>query len=251
MKPARISSARIALLALALATCACSRRVVVSNVDASDAQRCAIALRAAGLDVTVDRDETSGEGRQRVAVGGDDADYRSALQVLDEHELPRRTPAGFDASASSLIPSPSEERARYIKGLSGEIERMIESIDGVVAADVLVSLPERRPLATSPDEASASAVVSHSGASSPVAADEVRAIVVRAAGSSLTPDHVAVVLKPVVRPESTRPVVRYERDRAAELWFVAAVLALAGAEGVTVWLLRARRRSSKTEDHRA
>ncbi len=237
----------LALAGVAATLGGCSQRLVATDLDASEAQRCAIVLRAAGLDVLVDRDESAGERRQRLAVRGDDADYRTALQLLEERGLPRRAVDGFATESSSIIPSPTEERARYIKGLSGEIAGMLEGIDGVVSADVLVSLPERRPLSPSPDEASASAVVAHVGDASPVSADEVRAIVVRGVGASLSPERVAVVLKPVVRPGASKPVVRYERDRVTEIGFLAAVCALAAAETITVWLMRARRRSTASE----
>jgi type III secretion protein J len=227
-------------IALTLPLAACGSHVVVGGVDAAEARRCDVVLRAAGLDAVVERDESEGSGALRVVVHGDDADYRTALQVLVEHALPRRRAAGFSTEAASLIPSPGEERARYIKGLSGEIEALVESVDGVVSAEVLVSLPERRPLAQHPDPASASAIVTHLDASSPISADDVRTLVVRAIGAEIDPAHVAVVLKPAVRPTASHPVTRYERDRVVEAGFLVAVVALVALECATVWLLRAR-----------
>jgi type III secretion protein J len=240
----RPSHPAVALLGAAVGTGACGQRTLATDLEPAEAQRCAIVLRAAGLDVAVERDAGGSGDRQQLAVRGDEADYRSALEVLEEHSLPHRRVAGFSADGSSLVPSPTEERARFIKGLSGEIERMLESIDGVVSAEVLVSLPERRPLTPVTDEASASAVVAHTGDTPPVDADEVRSIVVRAAGSSLSADHVAVVLKPVARQGATRPVVRYERDRATEAGFLVAVAGLSTALAAAVWRLRAIRVSN-------
>lgn len=235
--------ARTALAALAVATAGCGTHVVVGDLDSREAQRCGVVLRANGLDVGVERDENAGEGRHRIAVHGDGADYRTALQLLEEHDLPRRRVAGLDAGTASLIPSPTEERGRYIRGLSEEIEAMLESVDGVVAAEVLVSIPERRPLARPSDErSSASAVIAYAGDGCPVTADEIRAVVVRGVGAALESDRVTVILKPVVRPSAGRPVVRYERDRATEVAFALAVVALAAAEAYTVWRLRAARR---------
>lgn len=238
MTRATLAQRSLAFLALLVAA-GCSPRVVVDGVAPAEARRCDVALRAAGLDAAVERDE--GEGALRVVVRGDDADYRSALQVLQEHGLPRREISGFGAGPASLIPSPVEERARYIKGLSSEVEALIESIDGVVSAEVLVSLPERRPFGQQGAPASASAVVAHAGDESPVAPDEVRAIVVSAVGSEIAAGDVAVLLKPVVRAGAGRPPVRYERDRAVELGFLGSVAALAALEAATVWLLRASR----------
>ena len=47
----------------------------------------------------------------------------------------------------SLIPTPSEERARYVDALAGEIERTLESADGVISARVHLVLEESDPLA--------------------------------------------------------------------------------------------------------
>jgi type III secretion protein J len=244
--PAGIGS--IAIAAFAIVTAGCGAHVVVADLDAREAQRCGIVLRANGVDAVVERDETAGEGRHRIAVHGDGADYRTALQLLEEHDLPRRRVAGLDAETASLIPSPVEERARYIRGLSEEIEAMLESVDGVVAAEVLVSLPERRPLAKpSDDPSSASTVIAYAGETSPVTADEIRAVVVRGVGAALESDRVTVILKPVVRPNAGRPVVRYERDRATEAAFAVAVVALVAAEAATVWRLRAARRRSEED----
>jgi type III secretion protein J len=250
VRPRRTGAdAAAALIALvALAASGCTSRVALANLDASEAERCGVVLRAAGLDASVERDDAGGEGRHRVAVRGDEASYRSALQLLAEHGLPRRRIEGLETSAS-LIPSPTEERARYIRGLSDEIEGLLESVDGVVAADVLVSIPERRPLAQQSDErASASAVVAHAGDESPLSADEIRDVVVRAVGGTLARESVAVLLKPVVRPTSSVPVIRYERDRLTEAAFLATVCALVAVEAVTVWLLRAARRAAQATE---
>jgi type III secretion protein J len=234
---------RACAVALALATTGCGEHVVVGGLEAREARRCAIALGAAGLEATVERDASSGDDVHMIVVHGDDADLRSALRVLDEHALPRDRSRGFATETSSLIPTPSEERAKFTKGLGGEIERLLESVDGVVSADVVVNLPERRPLlGASPESPTASVVIAHAGEAAPIAEEAVRDVVVNAVGVAVAPENVAVVMKPVVRLGSQRPVVRYERDRVVEGAF-AVVVALVGAvETVTVWKLRAARR---------
>ena len=238
MKRTRTATAVGLLACAALLSTGCSRRTVLEKLPRREADRCTVALRAAGVDATV---EGAGE-ESVVTVGGDDADFRTALQVLDDRGLPRRAAPGFETETGSLIPSPSEERARYIKGLSGEIETLLESVDGVVTAEALVSLPERRPLSPNADPASASVVLSYAGLECPVADTEVRDIVVRSIGADISTDRVSVVSKPVVRATALPPVVRYRRDRLVELSFVACVLLLAGLEVLTVWRLRALRR---------
>jgi len=243
---ARRRLASLVAIAASLAAGGCGSRVLVADLDRGEARRCVVALRAAGLDVDLESGD-AGAGAS-VTLRGDSADYRTALQVLDEHNLPRREAQGFTTEPSSLIPSASDERAKYIKGLSGEIERMIESIDGVASADALVSLPERRPLAPAAEEqASASIVVAYVGETSPVGEDEVRSVVVRSVGTAIAPERVSVILKPVVRAGSGRPIVKYERDRPTEYAFLAAVVTLSALEAATVWVMRAKRREAARE----
>ena len=223
----------VVIIAAMLFVAGCARRSVLEKLPRREADRCAVALRAAGIDASIE-----GAGDESVVtVGGDDADYRTALQVLDDHGLPRRAAPGFATESASLIPSPSEDRARYIKGLSGEIETLLESVDGIVTAEALVSLPERRPLSPAADPASASVVLSFAGLD----------IVVRSIGADISSDRVSVVSKPVVRATPLPPVVRYQRDRTVELAFLACVLLLAGLEIVTIWRLRLHRRSRQQE----
>jgi type III secretion protein J len=236
----------VALALAAAASGGCGEHALVTGLAREEAQRCAVVLRANGVDASVE-EAAGGHGEYTVDVRGDDADYRTALRVLEAHGLPRRSPAGFSTASPNLIPSPAEERARFIKGLSGEIEGLLESIDGIVSAEVLVSVPERRPLAgASGEAATASAVIGHTGASSPITEDEARDVIVRAAGPNLEPSRVAIVLKPLVRADAP-PVVRYERDRLVEAGFAAAVGLLAVLQALTVWRMRAARLRAATE----
>lgn len=243
----RRQTVRVPVIVLvSLLATSCARRTVLESLPRREAGRCSVALRAAGLDAAV---EGAGD-ESTVTLGGDDADFRTALQVLDDHGLPRRAAPGFESDGGSLIPSPSEERARYIKGLSGEIETLLESVDGVVSAEALVSLPERRPLAPSTEPASASVVLSFAGDESPISEADVRNIIVSSIGADISTERVSVVAKPVVRATMLPPVVRYERDRLVELGFLAAVLLLTILEGLTIWRLRVLRRSPATGEAR-
>ena len=81
----------------------------------------------------------------RVARG----DGARALDLLRALGLPREPRHGFSETYGqpSLIPTASEERARYVDALAGEIERTLESVDGVVSARVHLVLEEADPLA--------------------------------------------------------------------------------------------------------
>ena len=76
-------------------------------------------------------------------------DAGGALELLRSLGLPRDRRHGFAEvyGQPSLIPTASEERARYLEALSGEIERTLEIADGVVSARVHLVLEEIDPLA--------------------------------------------------------------------------------------------------------
>jgi type III secretion protein J len=72
-----------------------------------------------------------------------------AMELMRSLGLPRGPRTGFGEiyKQPSLVPTPTEERARYVEALGGEIARTLESVDGVVSARVHLVLPEPDPLA--------------------------------------------------------------------------------------------------------
>jgi type III secretion protein J len=107
----------------------------------------------------------------------------------------------------SLVPSQLAEHAQFVAGLSGELERTLSAIDGVLGARVHLSLPDADPLREGPrPKATASVLLKHKGATPPIDAHEVKRLVAGAA-PGLVPDDVAVVMVP-------RPAPGAPSDRA-------------------------------------
>ena len=142
-------SAAIAALMAALMGGGCSTNIL-NGVDERGANDAARALERAGIGVEKVADEGAAAGGAarftlRVARG----DGARALDLLRALGLPRDRRHGFSETYGqpSLIPTPSEERARYVDALAGEIERTLEEVDGVVNARVHLVLEEADPLA--------------------------------------------------------------------------------------------------------
>src|SRR5579872_3037815 len=140
----------VAAAALAVAAAACSTNIL-HGLDERGANETVAALEHAGVgaDKQVD-DDGLGAGsaavfRVRVAR----ADEARALDVLRAAGLPRERRHGFAEvyGQPSLIPSASEERARYLDALAGEVARTLEVADGVVGARVHLVPAEIDPLA--------------------------------------------------------------------------------------------------------
>ena len=176
-----------------IATAACSTNIL-HGIDERSANDATAALERAGIGAEKLPDEgTSGSGASytiRVAHG----DGTRAVDLLAALGLPRDKRRGFAETYGqpSLIPTPSEERARYLDATAGEIERTLETVDGVVNARVHLVLEETDPLAVDakPKSAARAAVLlkARPGAA-PIAAADVQKLV---AGSVAGLDAAAV-----------------------------------------------------------
>ncbi len=71
-----------------------------------------------------------------------------AMELMQSLGLPRTQRSGLAETYGqpSLVPSPTEEKARFIDALENDIERTLETIEGVVSARVHLTLAENDPL---------------------------------------------------------------------------------------------------------
>jgi type III secretion protein J len=143
-------TARVVLLAaLVAAAGACSTNILhgIDERAANDATR---ALERAGIGAEKVAEDTGGvSGGARFTLKVPRGDGARALDLLRALGLPREPRHGFSETYGqpSLIPTASEERARYAGALAGEIERTLEGVDGVVSARVHLVREEADPLA--------------------------------------------------------------------------------------------------------
>jgi type III secretion protein J len=185
--------------ALSLATLAGCAVPVASSLDDVEVNRVLVVLDRANIDATREADPAA-EGKWRVEVARDDV--QRALSAMQGEELPRRSPPGvLDAvGKGALVPSEAAESAQLAAGISGELERSLESVDGVLMARVHLSVPVPAPLRDSPPvRGSASVLLEHRGLSAPIAPDAIQRLVAGAV-AGLTPSDVAVVMVPQPAP---------------------------------------------------
>ncbi|HET6150441.1 MAG TPA: secretion protein [Polyangia bacterium] len=183
-----------ATLALALTAAACSTNLL-HGLDERSANESIGALEHAGI-ATDKVAEEGGATTFTVRVARQEA--ARALDLLRSLGLPRDRRHGFAEvyGQPSLIPTASEERARYLDALGGEIERTLETADGVVSARVHLVLEESDPLAADPrprTAARAAVLIKARGGRAPLPESDVQRLV---AGSvpGLDPAAVAVVV---------------------------------------------------------
>ena len=138
---------------------------IEAGLDDAEANRVFVALDHASVEVSKEPDPGS-EGKWRVAVGRR-GDVARALAVLRDEGLPRRASNGAIADSlnrGSLVPSEAAEHAELVAATAAELERSLQSIDGVLVARVHLSVPEASPLRDlAPPRGTASVLVEHRG----------------------------------------------------------------------------------------
>jgi type III secretion protein J len=200
----RWGSEAAAILVAVLATAGCSTNIL-HGIDERAANDATAALERAGIgaDKVPDEGTAAGGGASysiRVAHG----DGTRAVDLLRALGLPHDKRRGFAETYGqpSLIPTPSEEHARYLDATAGEIERTLETVDGVVSARVHLVLEETDPLAVDgkPKSPARGAVLlkARPGATPIAAADVQRLVAGSVAG--LDAAAVAVVITPAADP---------------------------------------------------
>ncbi|MCX7958635.1 MAG: hypothetical protein N3B13_06275 [Deltaproteobacteria bacterium] len=92
------------------------------------------------------RAEKIADGRQDSAsfnIMVEESDYSRSWNILRENGLPREKIKGLSDvyQKQGLISSSTEEKALLIQAIKGEVEKTLETIDNVIKARVIISLP--------------------------------------------------------------------------------------------------------------
>jgi type III secretion protein J len=212
-------AAGLALIACLLPLGGCLSRDLQSGLTEQDAQEIVVVLKQNGLEAYPVRETGSDRDAApawTVRVKGGGRNLLTAWQVMQENGLPRQKVKGLEEvfSSKGMIPTASEEKARMLLGLSGELTRTIKTVTGVVDARVQVVLPENSPLLdkTQWSPPTASVLIKHRGSAPPLTEDEIRNLVARGV-EGLQPENVAVVYKRIsATPSQNRDIGWYLSD---------------------------------------
>jgi type III secretion protein J len=216
---------------------ACGANEIQHDLSERQANQILVLLEGAGIDAQKARDPKARESLYTVIVAAGDS--ARARRLLVERDMPRRESKGMAdtfSSAPGLIPTAMQERARLIAALSGEVEKKLRIIPGVMDAHATVVLPENDPLRdadTAPQRATASVVYrftpSEPDGNPPITEGEVKTLVA-ASVPGLSPNDVVVIAR-AGAPE----LYKKGADEAAVR--VAGIQVYAGSRGRLIALL--------------
>jgi type III secretion system YscJ/HrcJ family lipoprotein len=154
----------IALCAVLSVTAACEGvRELMQGLDEFEANEIMVVLEAKGIAA----DKVKLEGRVvTYAIVVPESDAKNALRILVANKLPKRRPMGlaevYPAGSGGLIPTRSEEKAKFLMALQGEVERKLQRLPGIQSAHVTIVQPDKdivRDLDTAPPPATASVAI--------------------------------------------------------------------------------------------
>lgn len=131
---------RMATLLLLLTLVSCKSKLeLYRNLPAHEANKMLALLMGQGISA---QKTTDNNGMASLLV--ETNDVPPAMEVLDGAGLPHDpyVDMGSLFRKEGMISSPTEERVRYVYGITQELSRTLSSIDGVLSARVHVVLPD-------------------------------------------------------------------------------------------------------------
>jgi type III secretion protein J len=156
--------------ALLLTSCT-STKVIVNGLEEREANEILVFLSSKNIPAVKIQGQAEGGGGAGKVVLWDisvDADQAAeAMSLLNMYGLPRKKGQSLLGifSKGGLVPSELEEKIKYQSGLAEQIANTIRKIDGVLDAEVQISIPEENALNPMAEKGkvTASVYVKHTG----------------------------------------------------------------------------------------
>lgn len=117
------------------------------NLEETEASEILVLLQQNGIEAKKEREVSGQEVSWKVSIR--EVDAARSRQILIANNLPRRRELGLSGvyKEKGLIPTPDEQKARFLLALKGEIINSLQRIPGVVDADVVLNVPTENEFA--------------------------------------------------------------------------------------------------------
>ncbi len=139
----------IVILLIAVAFTACRKMDLYHDLTEEEANDMMVVLHQEGIGVNKVKEVRQNEVYWTIQV--DPKRVTDARRLLVEHNRPRKRELGLSGvyKDKGLIPTPDEQKARYLLALKGEIINSLQKIPDVLDADVVINIPTPEEFATS------------------------------------------------------------------------------------------------------
>lgn len=126
-------------------TVACRKVALHQGLDEVEVDEILVLLHDNGIEANKELEENNQNQAASWRVTVDDTLAPQARQILIAHNLPRKKELGLSGvyKEKGLIPTPDEQKARYLLALKGEIINSLHKIPGVVDVDVVLNVPNQ------------------------------------------------------------------------------------------------------------
>lgn len=154
-------SRSIIVAVLCLLLMACERTELYGDLSQSQANEILVVLHQHHIDAKLYKELRQNNPFYSITVDPDDLDAARAL--LSEFNLPRLRKPGLGEvyKDNSPIPTKEEQHAKYLFAKQNDVINAIESIESVVSAEVIITIPQEQEFGSEqePERPSASVVV--------------------------------------------------------------------------------------------
>ncbi len=136
------------LLALFVVGCTVS---IQHGLSEKQANEILVLLAKNNITATKLADTSGREVKWTIQVDG--SNNARAIRILQQHNLPFSQEKGFEGvyGSTGMIPTATEEKAKYLMALSGELQNTLRRVEGVLDARVHIVIPQDRILKSKDD----------------------------------------------------------------------------------------------------
>lgn len=147
------------LFLLILFAAGCEKTALYHNLSEGEVNGIIVVLYEAGINAEKVREVVQNETFWNVTVNK--KDMARARQILVQQNLPRKEELGLSGvyKDKGLIPTPDEQKARFLLAIKGEIINSLEKIPEVVDADIVINIPTPEEFATNGDKRPTASIV--------------------------------------------------------------------------------------------